>query len=438
MSQLELTADQVVNSGSRDDRSSSPGDDQMTLTAAEIAQSRKNQRRRKLIAALFVTPLMLFVLIAFVAPIGTMLYRSVYHPTVAQLIPDTLQGLSGWEETSDVRPDDAVLNAFAVELQKLAKERRAGKLAEEINRSRPGSSSLIKSSARKLKKMDSALLASAGAEQLLKLKPQWQEVELWRVIKRSGVTITDKFYLTALDLTRDDAGEIASRNPSIYLKLYWKSLKIALLITLLTAVIGFPLSYYLATAPAKTANTLMVFVLLPFWTSLLVRTTSWIALLQTNGVINSFLQSIHVITEPIEMLYTQFSTVIAMTHILLPFMILPLYSVMKGIDPSYFRAALSLGAKPIPAFVRIYMPMTLPGMSAGALLVFIISIGYYITPALVGGTDGQMISNIIAFHMQSSNNWELAAALGSLLLALITLLYWIYDRTVGVSNIKLG
>ena len=138
------------------------------------------------------------------------------------------------------------------------------------------------------------------------------------------------------------------------------------------------------------------------------------------------------------MLYTHFATIIAMTHILLPFMILPLYSVMKNIDPSYFRAALSLGARPVPAFIKIYLPMTIPGVSAGALLVFIISIGYYITPAIVGGTEGQMISNIIAFHMQSSNNWELAAALGSLLLALIIGLYWLYDRFVGVNNIKLG
>lgn len=236
----------------------------------------------------------------------------------------------------------------------------------------------------------------------------------------------------------NNQGEIVQRDTQIYMKLYGKSLKIALIITFLTIVFGFPLAYYLANAPAKVANTLMVFVLLPFWTSLLVRTTSWIAILQTNGVVNSFLLKINAIAEPIEMLYTQTSTIIAMTHILLPFMILPLYSVMKGIDPSYYRAALSLGGKPIPAFIRIYLPMTVPGMSAGALLVFIISIGYYITPALVGGTEGQMISNIIAFHMQSSNNWELAAALGSLLLGLIIIIYWIYDRLVGVSNIKLG
>lgn len=212
----------------------------------------------------------------------------------------------------------------------------------------------------------------------------------------------------------------------------------ALIITLMCLLLGYPLSYYLANAPPKWANLLMIFVLLPFWTSLLVRTTAWIALLQTNGVINSFLTSILVIAEPLELLYTEFATIIAMTHILLPFMILPLYSVMKGIDPSFLKAAISMGAKPPQAFLNVYLPNTMPGLSAGALLVFIISVGYYITPALVGGTDGQMISNIIAFHMQQSNNWGLAATLGTILLILILALYWLYDRFVGAANIKLG
>ena len=182
----------------------------------------------------------------------------------------------------------------------------------------------------------------------------------------------------------------------------------------------------------------MIFVLLPFWTSLLVRTTAWIALLQTNGVVNSVLQALYIIDEPLELLYTRTATIIAMTHILLPFMILPLYSVMRGIDASYMRAAMSMGSRPLEAFVRVVFPLSLPGLSAGALLVFIISVGYYITPALVGGTDGQMISNLIAFHMQQSSNWGLAAALGSLLLALILILYWTYDRLVGARNIRLG
>ncbi len=410
-----------------------------SLSAQEIKESKRNLKRRKLLAVLFVAPLVFFILAAFVAPIGTMLYRSFYHPTVAQLVPETLTQLERWDSQSGAIPDKQTLVTFTLELKGLAKARTAGKLAEEINRALPGSSSLIKFSARKIKKLDDQQLIDDGDQQLLKLKKgKWSNPDLWQAIKQSGSVFTDRYYLTALDLKRDSSGSIVQRETQIYLKLYWKSLKIALYITILTILIGFPLSYYLATAKPKTANILMVFVLLPFWTSLLVRTTSWIALLQTNGVVNSTLQSLHIISDPLEMLYSQFSTVLAMTHILLPFMILPLYSVMKGIDPSYLRAALSLGGKPIPAFIRIYMPMTLPGISAGSLLVFIISIGYYITPALVGGTDGQMISNIIAFHMQSSNNWELAAALGSLLLGLIIIIYWIYDRLVGVSNIKLG
>jgi putative spermidine/putrescine transport system permease protein len=408
------------------------------LTPDEVKQADRNRRRKKLMAIAFVAPLLLFIFVTFVAPIGTMLYRSFYHPTVSELIPETLDQLDQWEEGSSDLPPDQALNTFAVELQALAKERLSGKLAEEINRALPGASSLIKSTARKMRRADTETLKTEGAQLLLDAHPKWKQLDVWRAMKSSGAVLKDDFYLTALDLERTPEGEVVQRDTQIYLQLYWKSLKIAFYITALTALIGFPLAWYLANAPSRVANTLMIFVLLPFWTSLLVRTTAWIALLQTNGVINSTLMSLFIINEPLEMLYTQFATVIAMTHILLPFMILPLYSVMKGIDPSYFRAALSLGAKPIPAFIRIYMPMTVPGLSAGALLVFIISIGYYITPALVGGTEGQMISNIIAFHMQSSNNWELAAALGSLLLLLITVLYWLYDRLVGISNLKLG
>lgn len=408
------------------------------LSPEEIKLANNNQKRRKWSAILLVVPLLLFIFLSFLAPIGTMLYRSVYHPTVSQLIPETVEAMQDWSQGSAELPPASTVNIFAVELQRLSKERKAGKLAEEINRVIPGASSVIKSTARKLKKRDAAELAENGFVILPEINKKWQKLPFWQAIKKSGAKFTDSYFLTSLDLKRDNQGDIEARGTQVYVKLYFKSLKIALYITLLTILIGFPLSFYLATAKPKVANVLMIFVLLPFWTSLLVRTTSWIALLQTNGIVNSVLQSLHIITAPLEMLYTEFSTIIAMTHILLPFMVLPIYSVMKGIDPSYYRAALSLGAKPIPAFIRVYIPMTVAGISAGALLVFIISIGYYITPALVGGTDGQMISNIIAFHMQSSNNWELAAALGSLLLVVILLMYWIFDRLVGVSNIKLG
>jgi putative spermidine/putrescine transport system permease protein len=140
----------------------------------------------------------------------------------------------------------------------------------------------------------------------------------------------------------------------------------------------------------------------------------------------------------LEMIGNQMGTVIAMVHILLPFMILPLYSVMRPIPPSYVRAARSLGATSWTAFRRIYLPQTLPGIGAGALLVFILAVGYYITPALVGGADGQLISNLIAFHINKSLNWSLGAAISAILLVLVLILYWLYDRIVGIDNLKLG
>ncbi|MHA6491997.1 ABC transporter permease [Pseudomonas borbori] len=408
-----------------------------SLTSTEASQASSARNRKRLTAFLFVVPLLLFILLTFVAPIASMLWRSVHHPTVAELIPLTLSELERWE--GEALPDQQTLSVFARELNGLAKERLSGKLAEEFNRAFTGMSSVVKSSARKVGRLDAQQLDARGAQTLLDAHRNWSKPEVWFAIQRAGKAYTYDYYLTALDLElHPEQGIQVREDTQIYLQLYSKTLTMALVITLFCALLGYPLAYYLAGLPANRANLLLVLVLLPFWTSLLVRTTAWIALLQTNGVINSFLLGIGVIGQPFEMLYTSFATVVAMTHILLPFMILPLYSVMRGIDPSYLRAALSLGARPLPAFARIYFPMTLPGLSAGALLVFIISVGYYITPALVGGTDGQMISNIIAFHMQRSNNWELAAALGSLLLGLILVLYWLYDRFVGASNIKLG
>jgi putative spermidine/putrescine transport system permease protein len=140
----------------------------------------------------------------------------------------------------------------------------------------------------------------------------------------------------------------------------------------------------------------------------------------------------------LQMIYNMNGTVVAMVHILLPFMVLPLFSVMKTISPSYMRAAKSLGATPARAFWTVYFPQTVPGIGAGSILVFILSIGYYITPALVGGRTGQLISNFIAFHMQKSLNWGLAAALGAILLAGVLALYWLYNRVVGIDNMKLG
>lgn len=407
------------------------------LNEKEKVYARREVRRHKLLAFSLVIPLLVFLVFAFVAPIGSMLHQGFYNPVVSELVPDTLSSLKEWD--GKAQPSNDVLNTMAQDLKRLALARDSGKFSAEINRYLPGSSSVIKSTARKLKRVEDVDLADNGAQILLATNDAWSKPRIWRSIQQAGDVYTDRNYLTALDLERNQNAEIVVRESAqVYIKLYTKTLKLALIITLLCLLLGYPLAYYLANAPSKKANLLMILVMLPFWTSLLVRTTAWIALLQTNGVINTLLLSVGIISEPLDLLYTEFSTIVAMTHILLPFMILPLYSVMKGIDPSYLRAAMSMGARPISAFMHVYLPATLPGLSAGALLVFIISVGYYITPALVGGTDGQMISNIIAFHMQQSNNWSLAAALGTLLLVLILALYWTYDKFIGASNIKLG
>lgn len=407
------------------------------LNAGEVRAERRELRRRKRTALLLVVPLLAFIIFAFVAPIASMLYRSVYNPTVVELIPGTISRLAEWKDTE--LPEPGTFTVMAQELKQMAESRQAGIFAAAVNRSYPGSSSLINATARKMNRLNEAQLASEGAAALREADPRWVQPELWRSIQQAGHAYTDNNYLTALDLERSAQGEIQWRDSvRIYVQLYSKTLGIALTITLLCIALGYPLAYYLAHAPRRVASILMVLVLLPFWTSFLVRTTSWIALLQTNGVINSIFEALGLINAPLEMMYTRFATVISMTHILLPFMILPLYSVMRGIDPGYVRAAVSLGSRPWSAFLRVFLPLSVPGLSAGALLVFIISVGYYITPALLGGTDGQMIANIIAFHMQHSNNWGLAAALGTLLLVLILTLYWVYDRLVGASNIKLG
>ncbi len=407
-----------------------------TLNKEDAANAAREVRKRRLQAFLFVVPLLVFLVFAFVAPITTMLYRSIHNPTVANLVPDTLILLEDW--SGEGMPDDSVLLQFAADMKRMANDRTSGQLADEINRALPGMSSVTKSTARALRRVEDEDIAANGATILLEANKRWAEAATWRAIRDAGPIYTSSYYLTAVDLERDRDGGIVQRDTQIYVKLYTKTLKMAVIITVLTMVLGYPLAFFMAHASSALANFLMVFVLLPFWTSLLVRTTSWIALLQAGGVVNSTLMWLGVTDEPIELLYNEFSTILAMTHILLPFMVLPLYAVMRGIDNSYMRAAISMGSSPLAAWYRIYLPMSLPGLSAGALLVFIISIGYYITPALVGGTDGQMISNIIAFHMQVSNNWELAAALGSLLLVLIVLLYWLFDRFVGTDNLKLG
>ena len=241
-------------------------------------------------------------------------------------------------------------------------------------------------------------------------------------------------------MTRDENGDIVrvAEQQRVYLMLFMRTLWLSLVITFTTFVLGFPIAHLLATLPMRKSNLLMILVLLPFWTSILVRVAAWIVLLQSGGLINSALLAMGVIDKPLELVFNRTGVYISMVHILLPFMILPIYSVMKGISPSYMRAAVSLGCHPFASFWRVYFPQTLAGVGAGCLLVFILSIGYYITPALLGSPNDQMISYFVAFYTNTTINWGMATALGGLLLAATLVLYVVYSWLVGASKLRLG
>lgn len=399
------------------------------------ASLKKAERKRTLVAFLLVAPLLTYLLISFIMPIGQMMWRSVDNPQVVSTIPKTLEALEDWD--GEGIPDEPVFAALAEELAIADANRTVGQLAVRLNYEISAARGALMRTSRSVEDFEPPY-----KEDFLEAHRLWSDPAFYRIIKREGRPLTASYYIAAFDGTYNEEGEIVlqDENRRIYTDLFLRTFGMSISITLITLVLGFPISFLMASLPMRHANLLMIFVLLPFWTSLLVRTTSWIVLLQQQGVINELLIAVGLIDDDgrLGMIYNMTGTIIAMTHILLPFMVLPLYSVMKTIPPSYVRAAKSLGATPWTAFWRIYVPQTLPGIGAGAVLVFIISIGYYITPALVGGQSGQMISNLIAHHMQTSLNWGLAAALGSVLLVSVLILYWVYNRLVGAETLKLG
>ena len=313
-----------------------------------------------------------------------------------------------------------------------------GKSSTRMNYEKPGWKGLIRKSVRVFKKID----GPPYQEAFIKADGRWSEVGFWQSLVLMKDPRTMGYYLNSFD-RRFDVDKNITLQPEerrVYVMLWWRTLLISLIVTVGCLLLAYPVAHLLATLPLRYSNLLMICVLMPFWTSLLVRIVAWMVMLQQQGVINDTLVWTHLLSDEnrLPMMYNFTGTVIVMIQILLPFMILPIYSVMKTIPPSYMRAAQNLGASPSLAFLRVYMPQTLPGIGAGVILVFIVAIGYYITPDLVGGKDGKMIGNMIAYHMQKSLNWGLAAAMGTVLLGGILVLYWIYDKLVGIDNLKMG
>tara|TARA_Y100000816_G_scaffold266218_1_gene226621 strand:+ start:507 stop:1760 length:1254 start_codon:yes stop_codon:yes gene_type:complete len=409
----------------------------LTTDGIPLEESLKRaEKKNKIKAFLLVCPLLLFLVITYVFPIGDMLFRSVDDRMVTNMLPKTYKAMENWDGKD--LPQEEVFAAFYEDYSLLVEQKTFGKLATQLNYEKNGFKSILKKLQRKMKKFEEGNYK----EQIMDVHKRWANVEYWRAIKRRAPAISYSKYLKGMDLIEDESGSITqvSEDRRVHRVLWLRTLEVAFFVTLFCFLMAYPIAHLLATLPMKYSNLLMICVLLPFWTSLLVRTASWMILLQQQGVVNDFFVWIGLVADDNrpEMMYNKTGTYVAMTQILLPFMVLPLYSVMKTISPSLMRAGKSLGGTPFVAFWKVYFPLTIPGIGAGCLLVFILAIGYYITPALVGGASGTLISNQIAFHMKSTLDWSFASAMGLMLLAGVLAIYWVYNKLVGVDNIKLG
>ncbi len=517
-------------------------------------------RMQKVRALMLIAPLLMFVLVTFIAPIVDMLFRSVENQIVSETLPRTTAALEDWDADTGELPSDEVFEAAYYDIFIAAERKLHTRLGTRLNYEQTGVSSLFRKSGRGLddigevyqdqfedlnENWDEArpwaelmsdpdwiaareawdedgtapmptyrlqagiadvlprtaeayrifaeftqrededspleeepwsmvhtalfqdlteqdvsgysgpqavmLQEAAGAvagfetvdfrETFAEIDEDWLDPDVWQTIQIYSPNYTSGYFLNAVDMQKTpDGPALRDEDERIYGLLFQRTMFMSLVITFSCILLAYPVAYLLSNLPMRKANLLMILVLLPFWTSLLVRTSAWKVMLQQQGVINDVLVWLGLVGDAnrLVMINNQFGTIVAMTHILLPFMILPMYSVMSTIPPSYVRAAKSLGASNWTAFWRVYFPQSVPGIGAGSILVFILAIGYYITPEIVGGTTGTFISNRIAYHISSSLNWGLAAALGTLLLVVVLGLYWAYDRIVGIDNVKLG
>lgn len=392
------------------------------------------ERRGHFRALVLILPLFLFIVVTFAAPVIMLLTNAVHDPSIAQTLPLTVAELKKWNGKDT--PSESVYAALVQDFKKAKDANTAALIGKRLNYEVAGVRSKVIASVNKAV----SISAPPYKDQMIKADKIWGDRLIWSKIKQSGTSFTDFYVLRSLDLERSGDGNITTvpKAQAVYVTVLWRTFYISSLVTLITLAMAYPVAFMLAHAPARLSNILLIFILVPFWTSLLVRTTAWYVLLQDNGPLNDLIQYLNFADAPLKLIFSRFGTVTAMVHIQLPFTLLPIYSVMKNISPSYMRAARSLGGGPFYSFFRVYLPLTLPGIGAGCLLTFILSLGYYITPALVGGASDQMVSGVIASAMNQENNWGKASALSAILLIVTMVLFFVYNRLVGIDKMKFG
>jgi putative spermidine/putrescine transport system permease protein len=381
-------------------------------------------------------PLAAFLLVFFALPLLWLFSLAVREAEVPRALPRTLTVLATWAPEQPVPA--AVYPAMA---QDLAEARGAQTLADAARRLNYAINGVRSTLMRAAREVESAPAGNVFDEPFFAaIDPQLVTPDFMAAVRAARGPVSGFYLLGALDLQQSATGAIERTPPDqrIYLDVLGRTVGISAAVTLICLLAGFPVAALLTQVQGRAADWLMALVMLPFWTSLLVRTAAWVVLLQREGLINSALMRLGLLAEPLELIYNRTGVLIAMSHVLLPFMILPLYGVLKEIPANTLRAAASLGAPPHVRFFRVYLPLAAPGIAAGALMVFILALGYYITPALVGGGGDQMLSYFVAKYTMETGNWGLAAALGLVLLVTTMALYALAHRLSGGRTAAIG
>jgi putative spermidine/putrescine transport system permease protein len=378
-------------------------------------------------------PLLLLLLFSFGAPIVALLSRAVYEPTIANALPRTVAALR--QDSGAGVPGEPVFLALAADLKQAQAAGAVYEFAKALNTRLPGARSQVLRAAR-ITTQDQA----TGKEAMIKAAPLLGEEQSWAAIRTGTNRFTSFYLLSAFDLRWTERGTIGAvpADQAVFLRVFGRTFLIATIVTLATLALAFPLAFVITSLRPAIAGIVLVLVLLPFWTSILVRTAAWTVILQKYGLLNDLLLWLGLTSDRLELMYSRTGLIIAKTHIQLPFTLLPIYSVMRSVKPSLVRAAQSLGARPFTAFWRVYLPQVMPGVLAGCLLTFILCLGYYITPVLIGGASDQLISNFIANYVNVELNWEMAAALSFVLLASTLGLYVTLTRYLGLDLFKMG
>lgn len=369
-----------------------------------------------------IAPLAIFLVFFFVAPLFTMMKSAVSDPVASNALPTVSEALEGWDRSST--PSSEAQAALAADIRNISDDQLFGDLVRRLNSAKSGFRTLMT-------KTRNAVAENQTVADLVSVDTRWSDPAFWIAVQdAASASLTDRNLLAAVDLQRDASGNIANapEGTSANRTTLIRTLIMAGIVTICCIAVGLPFAMVAASTTGWKRQLLLGAVLLPLWTSLLVRTAAWYIILQDNGLINLTLQTLGLTSGPVPLIFNRLGVVIAMTHVLLPFMVLPIFSVLIGIPKNLMPAAASLGASPIRAFLLVLLPLSLRGVVSGALLVFMSALGYYITPALIGGAQDQMISSVIAYYATGAANWGMAGALGMVLLAATMILYVVYLR----------